>query len=89
MDELVYETLLALGRDTCQNTKIINLFKHKIRETTLKVNMQSRAAQSKDSQAQLLTQHSGIMTKRAPSNKTFKKRKLDHEEKTDDFKFGR
>ena len=81
-DELVYETLLTLGRDKCQNTKIIDFFKQKIRETTIKVNMHKRVAQPKDSQAQLLAQHSRIITKG-------EKRKLDHEEKTDDFQHGR
>ena len=59
-DRFVYTILLELGRECCQNTKLINKFRDVISKVRLQVNMKY-CAKPMLSNAQLITNHSSII----------------------------
>lgn len=72
-DVLVYETLLSVGRKTCQAGETVEFFKKTIRETVLEVNARRQADQAQTRENSQSYQDEGV----------HKKRKFDHEEQTD------
>lgn len=53
-DQMIYRTLLILGRETCQDTKMIDFFKQKIRETLLEMKRQAPDPQTEIKDSKIL-----------------------------------